>query len=70
MAMPNVYLVETPKEIFWSKSKMDTQYKHVEFFWRDRAKYREMPEFKFEKYKGMTKKKVWEIINDTPPSNT
>lgn len=57
-----VYLVETPKDIFWSNSKMDTQYKHVEFFWRDKARYREMDEGQFKRYLIVKKnKKVWEI---------
>lgn len=59
---PLVYIVETPDEIFWSKRKMDAQYRHMDFLWRDRAKYKELTEFKWGKLKETTKKKVWEIV--------
>lgn len=60
-----VYFVETPTDIFWSRNKMEAQYKHVEFFWRDRAKYKEMSENKFKNYLGTkSKKKVWELKDD------
>ena len=57
-----IYVVETPEEIFWSKRKMDTQYKHMEFLWRDRARYKEISEFKWGRLSATTKKKVWEIV--------
>jgi hypothetical protein len=57
-----VYIVETPSEIFWSKRKMETQYRHMDFLWRDRAKYKELSEFRWAKLSSTTKKKVYEIV--------
>lgn len=57
-----ILIVETPDEIFWSKRAMDAQYRHMDFLWRDRAKYKEVSEFRFKKLAETTKKKVWEIV--------
>jgi hypothetical protein len=57
-----VYLIETPKDIFWSRRKQATQYEHVKFLWRDKAFYREIPETKFIVIKSKTTKKVWELV--------
>ena len=57
-----IYIVETPEEIFWSRRKLDTQYKHIEFLWRDRARYKELSEFKWGRLSATTKKKIWELI--------
>jgi hypothetical protein len=56
-----IYLIETPKEIFWSDSKIDTIYRHVEFLYRDRAFYKEMDERRFSNLKKNTSKKVYRI---------
>jgi len=57
-----VYMVETPKEIFWSKMKMDRDYKHIEYLYRDKARAKEMTEERFKKYRNNTSKQFWEII--------
>ena len=57
-----IYIVETPNDIFWSKRKMDAQYRHVSFLWRDRARYKELTEFKWGRLSATTKKSIWEIV--------
>jgi hypothetical protein len=57
-----IYVVETPDEIFWSKRKLTTQFKHLEFLWRDRAKYKELTPVKWGQLKERTSKKVWELV--------
>ena len=57
----NVYVIETKQDIWWSREKIDAQYKHVEFFYKDRAKYREMSMKKFNQIRQSTPKKVYEI---------
>jgi len=56
-----VYVIETKKDIWWSRSKMDATYKHIEFFWRDKARYKEMTMKRFNQLRQTTDKKVWEI---------
>jgi len=58
---PTVYVVETPSSIYWSLSKMTAQYRHVDFLWRDKARYKEMSEFRFKNYTKSTPKTVQEI---------
>jgi hypothetical protein len=53
-----IYLVETPKEIFWSKRKMDTHAKHIEFLFRDKARYKVQKESLFQRYIRGTDKRV------------
>jgi len=53
-----VYLIETPKEIFWSHRKLDAQYKHLDFLYKDRARYKEMAEEKFNNYVKHSGKKI------------
>lgn len=55
------YYIETPKEIFWSYSKLDATYRHVEFLYRDRAKFKEMKSDRFRSYLKNTPKKAYEI---------
>jgi hypothetical protein len=44
---------------------MDAQYKHIDYFWRDKAQYQEMTETRFKNYLGTkSKKNVWEINDD------
>lgn len=57
----NVFVIETKKDIWWSREKIDAQYKHVEFLYRDKARYREMSMKKFNQLKSSTTKKVYEI---------
>lgn len=57
-----VYIIETPKEVFWSYKKMDTTYKHVEYLYRDKAKYRELEGARWKKFKSQTKKSIYEIV--------
>ena len=57
-----VYLIETPEDIFWSKRKLTTQYKHCDFLWRDKAKYKEVVGAKFKALTQSTKKKLWELV--------
>ena len=60
-----IYLIETPKDIFYSNEKIDTQYEHVEYLWRDKARYREMSDQQFKRYLIVKKgKNVWEINDD------
>lgn len=58
MTDKKVYVIETPKEIFWSDCKMDAQYAHVDFLYRDRARYKEVTPLKFRNMTQTTKKKV------------
>lgn len=53
-----VYLVETPREIFWSERKLTSQYKHLDFLYKNRARYKEMPEVKFKSYCAGVKKRI------------
>ena len=57
-----IYLVETPKDVFWSERKMDAQYKHIEFFWRNKAKYKEMTSLQFKNYRNISNKSFREIV--------
>jgi len=57
-----VYIIETPDEIFWSKRKQPVQYRHVDFLWRDRARYKEITAFKWGRLSATTKKKIWELV--------
>ena len=56
-----VYSVETPKEVFYSNRKLDAQYKHLEYLYRDRARYKEMTQDQFNKYKESSKKKFIQL---------
>ena len=58
-----VYVVETPDEIFWSERKMETQYKHIEFLWRDKARFKELTRNQWRLLKKRTKKRIWEITD-------
>ena len=58
---PTLYIIETPSNVYWSPCKMATQYRHVDFLWRDKARYKEMSEFRFKNYIRSTKKVVQEI---------
>ena len=55
------YVIETPKEVFWSKQKIDATYKHVEFLYRDKAKWREIPDQNWKRFQKNCNKKLWEI---------
>lgn len=62
-----IYLIETKQEVFWSKRKMDRDYKHAtEFLYRDRAKAKEMQPKQFERFKRNTSKKLYEIVEESP----
>ena len=62
-----IYLIETKQEVFWSKRKMDRDYKHAtEFLYRDRAKAKEMLPKQFERFKRNTSKKLYEIVEESP----
>ena len=37
-----VYVVETQDKIFWSQRKLDATYKHTQFRYKDRVRYREV----------------------------
>mgnify|MGYP003543810601 CR=1 FL=1 len=56
-----VYIVETKKEVFWSKTKLDAQFKHIEFLYKDQARFKEMTEEAFKKYTEKLSKKVIEL---------
>jgi hypothetical protein len=56
-----VYLIDMKDQILWSKSKMDATYKHVEFLFRDRVRFKEMTEKQFSLLKKTSKKKFFEI---------
>lgn len=58
---PMVYCVETPTALYWSASKMTAQYRHVDFLWRDKARWKEFSEFKFKQYTKKLSKEVLEI---------
>jgi hypothetical protein len=64
MGCKMIYVVETPKEVFWSKSKMDAQYHHVQYFWKNKAKYKEMTDIKFKNFKNISNKKFWELNDE------
>lgn len=55
------YYIETPREIFWSFSKMDATYKHIDFLYRDRAKFKEMKSDRFKSYLKNTPKNSYQI---------
>jgi hypothetical protein len=58
-----MYIVETPKDIFWSIRKMDAQFLHAtKFLYKDKAKYKEVTSEAFESLIAQTKKKVRKII--------
>lgn len=59
-----VYFIETPRELYWSRRKLDVTYKHVEFLYRDKAKSKQMDEDRFKAYKGKSKKKVIHLKGD------
>lgn len=64
MTTTTVYSVETPKEVFWSNRKMTAQWKHLEFLYRDRARYKEMTEDQFDRYKSSSKKKFIHLTEE------
>lgn len=53
-----VHLVETPREIFWSNRKLTAQWKHIDFLYKDKARYKEMTEDKFKEYCNRVNKRV------------
>jgi hypothetical protein len=57
-----MYYVETPTEVFYSRRKLDVQFKHIEYLWRDNARYKEVASHKWEQLLNITKKKTWEIV--------
>jgi hypothetical protein len=63
-ANETVYVIETPDELFWSHRKMDATYKHVDYLWRDRAKYRELAVDKWKALSKTTKKKIYEVSQE------
>jgi len=65
--MSNIYIIETKGEVFWSKRKMDRDYKHAtEYLYRDRAKAKEMAPKQFDRFKRNTGKKLYEIVEEQP----
>jgi hypothetical protein len=65
MSEEQVYIVETRKEVLWSRRKMTTQYLHAtEFLYRNKAKYREVSMKKLNQMKQYTDKKFIEIQED------
>lgn len=57
-----VYIIETPGEVFWSRSKIDATYRHVEFLYKDKARYKEVPSWRFAKMQERYHKPLFEII--------
>jgi hypothetical protein len=65
--MSNVYTIETKGEVFWSKRKMDRDWKHAtEYLYRDKARAKELTQAQFEKFKKNTSKKFYEIVEEAP----
>jgi hypothetical protein len=56
-----IYLIDTKSHILWSSVKMKATYKHVEFLFRDRAKFKEVTSDQFNKLVRSTNKKMIEI---------
>jgi hypothetical protein len=56
-----IYLIDTKSHILWSSVKMKATYKHVEFLFRDRAKFKEVSSDQFNKLVRSTNKKMIEI---------
>jgi hypothetical protein len=54
MKNQSIYIVETPKEVFFSSEKIDAIYKHVEFR-RGQARYKEVLASRFNFPKGKEK---------------
>lgn len=62
-----IYLIETKQEVFWSKRKMDRDYKHAtEFLYRDKARAKQMSPKQFDRFKRNTAKKLYEIVEESP----
>ena len=53
-----VYLIETSREVFWSNRKLDAQFHHVSFLYKDKARYKEMEEEKFNTYAKHSSKRI------------
>lgn len=58
-----MYCVETPTELWYSGSKIDATYKHIQFLYRDRAKYFEISDKDFESLRRGTRKSVYLIVH-------
>ena len=56
-----VYVIETKDEVFWSSRKLDIAYKHIEYLYRDRVRYKEFTKEQFAKMKVKNKKKFVEL---------
>ena len=56
------YCIELKKDVLWSRSKMDAQYRHAcDYMFRDRAKYKEVTQKRFNQWKSTSNKKFIEI---------
>jgi hypothetical protein len=61
-----IFLIETPREVFWSPSKMDRDFKHaVEFLYRDKARAKQMTPRQFDKFKKQAPKTVHAIVQES-----
>jgi len=59
-----IYYIETPREIWWSKRKMDVTFKHVEMLYKDKARSKQAEEDKFKRYIKKVDKKIYELKGD------
>ncbi len=60
-----IYYVETPDSVFWSSRKMDVQYKHVEYLYRDKVKYKSCSKKLFNGLQSTSKKKFYELNEES-----
>ena len=58
-----VYLIELPREIYWSSRKMTAAYHHVQYQYKDRARMKEMEAVQFSTYANHGSKKVTQLEN-------
>ena len=56
-----IYVVETPRELFWSNRKINAQWKHIEFLYKDKARYKEFTEDKWSDYASKANKKLIQL---------
>lgn len=60
-----IYIIDTKDAIFWSRRKMDRDFKHAcEFLYRDKARAKELTQKAFNRLKQSTPKKVIEIVEE------
>ncbi len=45
--MSTLYIVDTPQALYYSTSKLEATYKHVEFSYKDKARYKEVQQSKY-----------------------